>query len=134
MLALLLPLLAPIFSDLVSRIPDPEARTRAATETQAKLLDLLAQQDQAQVEVNKIEAASDNVFVAGWRPFIGWTCGAALAWQYIGLPIAAAVAVNVNPAVVLPSIGSDNLMELVFAMLGFGGLRTYEKIKGAAHK
>lgn len=134
MLPALIPLLVPIIGELVDRIPDPAARDKAASEAQAKLLDLMAQQNQAQAEVNRVEAASTSVFVAGWRPFIGWTCGAALAWQYVGLPIAAAVAVNVDPAIVLPSINGDYLMELVFAMLGFGGLRTFEKLKGTAPK
>jgi hypothetical protein len=134
MLPALLPLLVPIISDLVGRIPDPAAREKAAADTQTKLLDLVAQQNQNQVEINKIEAASTSIFVAGWRPFIGWICAAGLAWQYVGLPIAAAVAVNIDPAIVLPSINGDYLMELVFAMLGFGGLRTFEKIKGTATK
>jgi len=45
---------------------------------------------QGQLEVNKAEAGSSSVFVAGWRPFIGWVCGAACAWNWIGLPIAKA--------------------------------------------
>jgi hypothetical protein len=134
MLPALIPLLVPIISDLVGRIPDPAARDKAAADAQTKLLDLVAQQNQAQVEINKIEAASSSIFVAGWRPFIGWTCGVGLAWQYIGLPIAAAIAVNVDPSIVLPSVNGDYLMELVFAMLGFGGLRTFEKLKGTATK
>jgi hypothetical protein len=134
MLPALLPLLVPIIGDLVSLIPDPKAREKAQAEAQTRLLDLVAEQNQAQAEVNKVEAASSSVFVAGWRPFIGWTCGAALAWQYVGLPIAAAIAVNVDPSIVLPSINGDYLMELVFAMLGFGGLRTFEKLKGTAAK
>lgn len=129
-----LPLLAPIVSQLVGLIPDPEARAKAEAEATGQLVSVLTAQNTAQAEVNKIEAASASVFVAGWRPFIGWVCGMGLAWQYIGLPIAAAVITNINPAIVLPSLGSDNLMELVFAMLGLGGLRTFEKIKGAARK
>jgi hypothetical protein len=134
MLPALLPLLVPIITDLVGRIPDPAARDKAAADAQTKLLDLVSQQNQSQVEINKIEAASSSVFVAGWRPFIGWTCGAALAWQYVGLPIAAAIVVNIDPSIVLPSINGDYLMELVFAMLGFGGLRSFDKIKGTATK
>ena len=41
----------------------------------------------AQIEVNKTEAQSRNIFVAGWRPFVGWTCGIALAWHFVGLPV-----------------------------------------------
>ena len=64
-------------------VPDPEARAKA----EADLRNSLQAWDKAQTDVNAIEAANANVFVSGWRPFIGWTCGIALAYQYVAAPL-----------------------------------------------
>lgn len=130
----LLPFLMPVITQLVSLIPDPAAKAKAEAEATKQLFDTLNQQNMAQVEVNKVEAAHASIFVAGWRPFVGWVCGVGLAWQFVGLPIAAAVLVNINPSIVLPSVGSDNLMELIFALLGLGGLRSFDKLKNTSKK
>ena len=85
---------------------------------------------QGQLEINKAEAASDSVFTSGWRPFIGWVCGAALVYQYLVRPLAAwgfAVAGHQLPE--MPGL-DDNLWQLLLGMLGLGGLRTFEKFKG----
>ncbi|AUS01807.1 holin [Vibrio phage 1.293.O._10N.261.52.E1] len=83
-----------------------------------------------QLEVNKAEAQHRSVFVAGWRPAIGWICAAAIGWNFIGLPIAEVVVAFMETGVVLPDVATDKLFELVLGMLGLGGLRTYEKSKG----
>ena len=129
-LAALIPLLSPLIEQLIARIPDPLAREKARAEAESSLLSLLGQQQQGQVETNKIEAASNNIFVAGWRPFIGWVCGVALAYTYIVAPFWAWWLSLYHPGVRMPSLPVDNLFELVLAMLGLGGLRTFEKIKG----
>lgn len=86
---------------------------------------------QGQIDTNKAEAASPNVFTSGWRPFIGWICGMALAYQYLARPLAAwAFAIAGHPLPVMLGL-DDSLWELLFGMLGLGGLRTFEKIKGA---
>lgn len=85
-----------------------------------------------QLEINKSEAANPNAFVSGWRPFIGWVCGAGCAWNWIGLPVVKAGLVafghplDVNPA------DLSEMMPLLLGMLGLGGLRTVEKINGVA--
>jgi hypothetical protein len=85
----------------------------------------------AQVEVNKEEAKSRSVFVAGWRPFIGWTCGVALAYHFVLAPIiifgTTVFGVQIPE---LPVFDMDSLMTVLLGMLGLGGLRTYEKSKG----
>ncbi len=87
----------------------------------------LAQQPQlAQVELNKVEAAHRSIFVAGWRPAVGWVCAIALAWHYLGAPIAAVWVTD------MPELDTAGLMELVIAMLGMGTLRTVEKLQGRA--
>lgn len=87
---------------------------------------------QGQIQTNQAEAASPNVFTSGWRPFVGWVCGAALAYQYVLRPLVAwAFAIAGHPLPEMPGL-DDTLWELLFGMLGLGSLRTVEKIKGAA--
>lgn len=101
--------------------------------SRAEALERLRQQPHlAQVELNKIEAAHASVFVAGWRPAIGWVCAAALAWTFIGFDLASWGAATFHLAAPPKLTGSENLFELVLAMLGMGGLRSFEKFKGIA--
>ena len=87
---------------------------------------------QGQLEINKAEAANPSRFTSGWRPAIGWVCAAALACQYIARPLVAwAGIVSGHPLPDLPGI-DDQLWQLMLGLLGLGGLRTYEKVKGAA--
>lgn len=85
---------------------------------------------QAQIEVNKTEAASASMFVAGWRPFIGWTCGAAFAWQFVVAPMLVWGASLVGISTKLPDIDVATIIPLLIAMLGLGAYRTYEKRTG----
>ncbi|RMF12254.1 MAG: hypothetical protein D6763_01195 [Alphaproteobacteria bacterium] len=85
-----------------------------------------------QAEINKIEAAHRTLFVAGWRPFIGWVCGLGFLWAFIGHPLFEWVVAVRGLDLVPPPIVTDNMMELVLALLGLGTLRTYEKVKGRA--
>ena len=128
--AVLLPLLAPVLDRLVSLIPDPNEAAKARQEAEAQLIGAFTQSDNQQVEINKAEAASSMLFVAGWRPFIGWVCGAAIAYQFILTPIIAYLLVLFAPGTPFPQIDTSWLMELTVAMLGLGGLRTIEKLKG----
>ena len=122
-----------IGSKVIDRVwPDP---TQAA---QAKLELFKLQQTgelaqiTGQLEINKNEASNSSVFVAGWRPAIGWVCAFALFYQYIGKPISQAIAISIgHPLPVLPGL-DDNLWQLLLGMLGLGGLRTFEKINGVA--
>ncbi len=86
----------------------------------------------AQLEVNKTEAQHHSVFVAGWRPSIGWVCSFALAYQYLFRPIISSLFIIIgHPLPEMPALDA-NLWELVFGMLGLGTLRTFEKMKGIA--
>lgn len=109
-------------------IPDPAAKAKAESELRESLLAW----DASQNEVNKIEAGHASIFVSGWRPFIGWVCGAALLYTYILVPLATAgFAAAGHPLPKLPAL-DGNLWELMFGMLGMAGWRTLDKIKGAA--
>jgi len=94
---------------------------------------------QGQQEINKVEAASGSLFVAGWRPAVGWVCVAALVYQFLAYPMlvwcwAAMQAGDIVPPGLAspPMLETDSLYMLLFGLLGIGGLRTAEKIKGVA--
>lgn len=80
-----------------------------------------------QLELNQVEARHRSLWVAGWRPFIGWICGAGLAFTFIINPLIQWCTGEAGP--VLPSAV---MTQLVVALLGLGGLRTAEKITGKA--
>jgi hypothetical protein len=89
---------------------------------------------QGQLDTNKEEAKNPNVFVSGWRPFIGWVCGTACAWNWIGLPVAVFAAKLFGYVVDLQPASLTEMMPILLGMLGLGGLRTVEKIQGVAAK
>jgi hypothetical protein len=117
--------IAPFINKALAFIPDPEQRLKAEKE----LMDSLQSWDAQQVSINVEEAKHSNIFVSGWRPAVGWICVLALGWQFIGMPVGLWLAAIFEPGLVLPTIGDDNLFELMFGMLGLGGMRSYEKIK-----
>ena len=119
--------------DVVGRILDNLFTTDEEKLTKQEALLRLAQEPQlAQIELNKIEAGHRSIFVAGWRPFIGWVCGFGLAWHYILYDMFIWVQVNFFPhAAVVPQLtGTESLISIVMALLGLGAYRTIEKIKG----
>ena len=128
--AFLLALLPTLTAVLDRVIPDPLAKAKAIQE----IMDMAAKSEMGQLEVNKAEAASSSVFVAGWRPFIGWVCGAAMAYQYVLLPVGTFIASFFDPKISTILLNAprldNNLWELLTAMLGMGALRSFDKLKG----
>lgn len=128
MLQALIPLLGTVLDKV---LPDP----RAAAEAKLRMLELAQSGEMAQItgqlEVNKAEAQSLNVFVAGWRPFIGWTCGATVCFKYILAPIIVMAGQLSGHPIPLPEIDASELWPVLLGMLGLGGFRTLEKVKGA---
>ena len=108
---------------------DKEKRAAAEREIEAQLTTHLAQIDLAQLDINKTEAAHRSVFVSGWRPMIGWTCGAAMALNFLIFPLASFVLAQTGHLVELPNLDMTQMMPVLMGMLGLGGLRTVEKIK-----
>ena len=131
MLGALIPGLLPIIGDVIGRFlpEDKEAAAKAKQEIEQQLTTHLAQIDLAQLEINKAEASHRSVFVAGWRPFIGWTCGLALAWTYVGVPILQFALAQTGHLIDLPALDMSQMMPVLMGMLGLGGLRTFEKFK-----
>lgn len=97
--------------------------------------------DLAQVDINKIEAASTSLFVSGWRPAVGWVGVFGLAYQFLGYPLMQwlwsflqgcdIIPQGLNPP---PDLNTDQLMVLLSGLLGFGGMRSFEKTKGVASR
>ena len=88
-----------------------------------------------QLEVNKIEAASSSLLVAGWRPMVGWICATGLAYAAILEPIARFIAtVGFAYLGVFPAIDTGITLQILLALLGLGGMRTFEKFKGVHAK
>lgn len=87
---------------------------------------------QGQIDINKAEAESSSVFVAGWRPFIGWVCGSACAWNWIGLPMAKAGLLLAGIQLSVAPADLSEMLPVLMGMLGLGALRTAEKFKGVA--
>lgn len=89
---------------------------------------------QGQLDINKVEAAHPSVFVSGWRPFIGWVCGAACAWNWMGLPMVKLALLIWGHPIDLAPANLTEMMPVLLGLLGLGGLRTLEKINGVAAK
>lgn len=79
-----------------------------------------------QAKTNQAEAASSSVFVAGWRPSVGWVCSLSLLWTFLLSPVTQFFL----PGRPVPTVPADMLFELVLAMLGVAGLRSFDKFKG----
>ena len=82
-----------------------------------------------QLEVNKVEAASKSMFVAGWRPFIGWVCGIGFLSNFIIIPMANFGLALAEVSIVIPMIDTTQMMPVLMGMLGLGAMRTVEKVQ-----
>ena len=131
LVTILLGALGPVLDRL---IPDPNARNAFSLQ----LISALQSADLSQLKVNEAEASNTNLFVSGWRPFIGWICGLSLFYQYLFLPLGVYVASFYSAEVVTRLLNApkldDNLWQLMIGMLGMGALRSFEKFKGVASK
>jgi hypothetical protein len=84
-----------------------------------------------QMKINEIEAGSDSIFKSGWRPAVGWICVFGLFYQFVFLPFATFTLTLYEVKAVMPAMDLNTLMTLLFGLLGLGGYRTIEKLKGA---
>lgn len=124
--------LVPVFGKIIDRIfPDKAAAER---EKLAKEMALAAQEldlAKGQLAANEKEAAHASLFVAGWRPMIGWVCGLAFAYNYVVQPLLIFLFLAAGqPLPVLPVLDLSEMMPVLLGMLGLGIYRTYEKVKG----
>ena len=113
-------------ANIIDQFVETDDEKRAAELIKAKLM---MQPSLAQVELNKIEAGHRSIFVAGWRPFIGWVCGFALLWHFILFDVLTWITVNFFPHVTdIPQLtGTETLVTVLLSLLGLGAMRTAEK-------
>lgn len=118
-------LIQPVSDILDKFVADKDLKTKLSHELEREIISL----NKAQLEVNKVEAKHSNIFVSGWRPFIGWCCGLSLAYHFIIEPVVQYILIVNGINFVTPEFDFSQLSTIVMAMLGMSGLRTYEKIK-----
>lgn len=132
--------LIPIIGTVLDKIlPDPQAAADAklkalemAQKGELAALDADMRLALGQIEVNKAEASTD-LFRGGWRPAVGWCCALGLFYTFLLRPVLPwAVGLFGVQVADLPNIDNESLMVLLFGMLGLGGLRTFERVKGKA--
>lgn len=134
------PALVPILGNLLDKVfPDPAKAAEAKLEVMrmaqtGELAQLNAELQIAsgQIEVNKVEAASQHWFVSSWRPAVGWCCCFALAFKFILGPAAVVLMAMLGHPIVLPEFDFTEMSTILLGMLGISGMRSIEKIKGVA--
>lgn len=136
LLAALLPSLMQVIGKV---LPDPQA----AADAQRRLVELAQQGELAQLDadlklalgqldINKAEAQSGSLFIGGWRPAVGWVCVLGLAYQFLAFPLLGWAGANLAGWSAPPVLDMGTLLTLLGGLLGLGGFRTAEKIKGVA--
>jgi hypothetical protein len=125
-------LIGPIASLLDKVIPDAGERQKLAHEIATMAERQAHEIALAQIEVNKEEAKSSDVFRGGWRPFIGWTCGTAFALHFVVFPVLNFFLVAAGEAEVKILFDMNTLLTVLGGLLGLGAFRSYEKVKGLA--
>ena len=132
----LLALINPIASIIDRVIPDKSAAATAKaqlleTEVQGELNTAIGQ-----IQTNTAEAANQSVFVAGWRPFVGWACGAAFVYAFILQPSLQTFAVILHSKIdvtQLPKLDLSTMMPVLLGMLGLGAMRSFDKTQGTSN-
>ena len=124
-------LIGPITGLLDKFVEDKDQKAKLAHDL-ATMAERHAQElAKGQLEINKAEAQHRSIFVAGWRPFLGWCLSFAMAWHFVLAPMTMFVAGWSGVTIPeLPVFDMDSLMTVLLGMLGLGGLRSFEKYKG----
>ncbi len=114
-------------ADVVDRFVETDDEKRAFKVVMARMAQ---EPNKAQVELNKIGAGHRSIFVAGWRPAIGWVCAVGLGYAFLIHPSIQWATCTFGECLTGPEIPTDIMLELVIGMLGLAGLRTAEKLAG----
>jgi len=124
-------LIGPVSNLLGKFIEDKDMKNKLAHEVATMAENHAVELAKGQLDINKIEAGHRSIFVAGWRPFLGWCLSFAMAWHFILAPVTMFVCSYAGVVIPeLPVFDMDSLMTVLLGMLGLGGLRTVEKVKG----
>ena len=131
MFAALIPQLIPILGNVLDKtITDKDAKQKALASIEEALVSNAHNINLETIKTNQIEASHRSVWVAGWRPAIGWSCAAGIFWMVVGYPVMSWMVALRGLDVALPDLPTDILFELTMAMLGMGALRSFDKLKG----
>lgn len=141
MLPILLGLLGPLLGKVVDTVGSKLGVDMSSDELKGKRLEIEAELSKLvqeanlkQIAVNMEEAKNSNVFVAGWRPFIGWICGVAMGYHFLLQPLIAFAASASGHPVELPVFDMQSLLTVMMGMLGLGAMRSFEKVYGVARE
>ena len=129
-MSILKSLIQPVTSILDKFIPDADTKQKIAHEIATMAEKYAHESAMAQIEVNKTEARHRNLFVAGWRPAVGWVCVLSMASNFLVIPMANFTLALADSTVNIPLIDLSTMMPVLMGMLGLGALRTVEKTKG----
>jgi hypothetical protein len=123
-------LIGPVTGLLDKFIEDKDVKNKLAHDL-STMADKHAQElAKGQMEINKTEAAHKSLFVAGWRPAVGWTCCLGMACNFLVIPMANFALALTGSAIVVPLLNTGEMMPVLMGMLGLGAMRTYEKKQG----
>ena len=123
-------LVGPVSGLLDKFIEDKDVKNKLAHDLSTMAARHAQELAKGQMEINKTEAAHKSLFVAGWRPAIGWICGLGMASNFLLIPIANFVLALTGSAIVVPLLDTGEMMPVLMGMLGLGAMRTYEKKQG----
>jgi len=123
-------LIAPVTGLLDKFIPDADTKQKIAHEIATMSERHAHEMAKAQLGVNKTEAAHKSLFVAGWRPAVGWVCVVGMACNFLVAPIGNLVLRINGSDIEVPLVDLQTMMPVLMGMLGLGAMRTYEKAKG----
>ena len=126
-MALLDQLIGPVTSLLDKFVEDKDQKNALAHEISTLASKQATELAKGQLAVNAVEAAHKSLFVAGWRPFVGWVCGVGLAYNVI-------IAQILGIWFTVPEVDPSLLTPVLLGMLGLGGMRSYEKTKNVARE
>jgi hypothetical protein len=118
-----------VITSIIDKVADNVDRFTLDKEEKANLI---AEINKAQLEVNKVEAGRTSLFVSGWRPFVGWTCGVALCYHFVLQPFLAFLLLSFGYPMDLPQFDMTTLTTILMGMLGMSGLRSFDKMKKSA--
>lgn len=128
------PMIGPIVKGVLDLIPNVNDRAKAKEDLEKQLMSAVESASAQQNKINAIEAKHKSVFVAGWRPAVGWVCVLGLVWAYFVHPMVSWYASFAYPGVAMPELNTEGLYTLLMGLLGMGGLRTFEKMKGVSRE
>ena len=129
-MSILTSLIGPVTGLLDKFIEDKDAKNAFAFELSTMAEKHAQELAKGQLEVNKTEAAHKNLFVAGWRPAVGWVCVLGMAGNFLVIPLANFALALSSSVITIPLIDTSEMMPVLIGMLGLGAMRTVEKTKG----